>query len=325
MNAKKSLVVASVYVIVSILIFVSDVISLGQVQDISVSPAVTSLVLLIPLFLWYRQYKQLGQLSSKQKTDKYLVWMKVFTLFLLAMAVRIPFVLRLGMAFEKTAVVYLVVLTVAFVEKNSLSVYGFKTEHFTRSLLIGLAYYLIFGLVLFTTFFGLTYAFTGQMVIVAYDLFPSLFVFPFMTFCVGVSEEGLFRGYMQTHLERVFTKRKALLIQALLFGVWHFVWHISPFDIVGTTVHVSSTFIFGLIFGEFYKESGNLIPLMLAHGLVDTIGYGAVFNPELENMQTFLQGSQALSFIVSMSILALCTRFLARKAQVATNIHIEHS
>jgi len=320
MDIKRGLIVVSVYLGVSVLIFVSDFVPLGMVEDVSVSPAIFSLILLVPLFLWYMRIRRM--LSSEDEAEENVVWVEIFALFLLAMAVRIPFVLVMGMAFEKTAVIYLVVLTVALVKRNNLGVLGFRTEHFTRSLLIGLAYYLVFGIALFATFFGLIYAFTGHLVVSGYDLFPSLFVFPFMTFCVGVSEEGLFRGFIQTRLAKFYSERKALLVQALLFGVWHFIWHVSPFDSIGMLLHVSSTFVFGLVFGQFYRKSRNLIPLILAHGLVDTIGYGATFNPELEMTDPLVQGIQALSFITGIIILALCTKFLAGKAQVNAKTHV---
>ena len=99
----------------------------------------------------------------------------------------------------------------------------------------------------------------------------------------------------------------------MLFGVWHFVWHVLPFNLFEMGIHVLSTFLFGLVFGLFYRESGNLVPLILAHGLVDTVGYGAVFNPKLETMEILVQGFQAISFLVGIAILVLCTKFLARK------------
>lgn len=317
MNLQRSVITILIYLAVSALIFASDSIQLGSVYDISVSPAVFSLVLLIPLLLWYNRYKRQGTLSHEDKADRSPFWIEVFTLFSLAMVVRIPFVLLLGMAYEKTAVIYLLVLTVVFVERRSLGVFGFKSERLFRALLIGLAYYLIFAVSLFTAFFSLVYLFAGHWVIVSYDPFPSLFVFPFMTLCVGVSEEGLFRGFIQTRLAEVYTERTALLVQALLFGVWHFVWHVSPFNALGMIAHVSTTFIFGLAFGQFYRKAGNLVPLILAHGLVDTVGYGAVVNPELETMGLPTQSFQLISFLVGITILGVCTDLLARKVHVS--------
>jgi len=313
---EESLKVIVVSVAVSILVFLSGFIQVAKVSDLNVFPAVFSLVLLIPLFLWYRRYKRRVELSLTVEVDRDFVWAEVLGLFLFAMAIRIPMVLVLGMSYEKTAVVYMVVLTIALVKRNSLCAYGFRTQRFARSLTVGLAYFLAFAVPLFATSFGLVYIFTGKHLLTGYDPFPDLFVFPFMTFCVGVSEEGLFRGFMQTRLVRVYSRRRALLAQALLFGLWHFVWHVSPFNPVGMIFHVFVTFVFGLVFGYFYQESGNLVPLILAHGLVDSVGTGAIVNPELEQAEILVQSLQAPAFAVAMIILGLCTKFLAWKAKV---------
>ncbi len=317
MNSR-SLITISVYLAVSALIFASDSIQLGDVYDVSVSPAAFSLLLLIPLLLWHNRYKKQELPPHEGKADGSPFLIEAFTLFLLAMIVRIPIVLLLGMAYEKTAVVYLLVLTVVYIKRRSLGDFGFKSEHLLRALLVGLAYYLVFAVSMFTAFFGLVYLFAGHWVIVSYDPFPALFVFPFMTLCVGVSEEGLFRGFIQTRLAEAYTEKTALLVQALLFGVWHFVWHVSPFNPLGMIAHVSTTFIFGLAFGQFYRKAGNLVPLILAHGLVDTVGYGAVIHPELETMELLTQSFQLLSFLAGIIILGLCTDLLARK------IHTSH-
>ena len=318
-KAKETLIVAILYVAVSFLIFSSGFIEIAKVSDLSVLPAVVSLVLLVPLFFWYKRHKQRRELSSVVEVDGGFVWVEVLGLFLAAMAVRVPMVLVLGMSYEKTAVVYLVVLTAVLIKKNSLDVYGFRTERFARSLGVGLAYYLVFAVPLFATWWGLAYIFTGKTVLTGYNPLPDLFIFPFMTLCVGVSEEGLFRGFMQTRLAKVYSRKKALWSQASLFGLWHFVWHVSPFNPFEMTIHVFTTFIFGLVFGYFYQESGNLVPLVLTHGLVDTVGTGAVLNPELENAETLVQSLQAPAFAVAMIILALCTKFLARKARVTSD------
>lgn len=278
----------------------------------------------MPLFFWHRHYTKQRMLPLEDRVGKNRVWFEVFALFLLAMTVRIPFVLFLGMAYEKTAVVYLVVLTIVLVNNLDIRSLGFQTENFARSLLVGLVYYLAYGIALYGTFFALVYAVTGHVVIVGYDVGPSLFVFPFMVFCVGISEEGLFRGFMQTRLARIHTKRKALVIQALLFGFWHFIWHVTPFDPIGMSIHVSGSFIFGLVFGQFYTVSGNIIPLVLAHGLVDTIGYGAVLNPRLETMEIFVSGAELLSFLVGITILVLCTKFLGGKARILIHETTKH-
>lgn len=312
----KGIIVILVYFAVSILIFLSGFVPAGGVVDISFSPVILSLVLLVPLFVWYRLVgSKFGGKNAKEKIDRKQIIFDVLGLFVLSMVVRIPLVLIMGMSYEKTAVIYLVVLFAMLVRGLSMSSLGFKGKDFVRSILIGIVYYAFYAVALFGTFFASIYFLSGHLVVVSYDPVPALIVFPFMTLCVGVSEEGLFRGFMQTRLGRVFSERRALLIQAVLFGLWHFVWHVSPLDFFGMFIHVLYTFVFGLIFGQFFRVSRSLVPLILAHGLVDTVGYGAILNPELDSASPLVAGAQALSFLVGMIVLALSSKVLARHAR----------
>ena len=99
-----------------------------------------------------------------------------------------------------------------------------------------------------------------------------------MTFCVGINEEGFFRGYVQTHFEKFYSSKQAILIQSILFGVWHFVWDLHPFAPIHMTFYVGSTFLIGLVFGYFYSKTKNLVPLVFAHGLFNSIPQGVVEN-----------------------------------------------
>ena len=315
MSPKTGLTIVTVYTLVSLLVFASDLVQLGRIEDIELAPMMASLVLLIPLTLWYTKAQTQGA-ALDSKAGRRNIWSEVLVLFSLAMTVRIPFVLLLGMSFEKTPLIYLLALTVVLIKKADLGSFGFKTKKLGFSLLIGLVYYVIFAFFMFSFLLISVYLATGHLLIVGYDPLPPMLVFPFMTFCVGVSEEGLFRGFMQTRLSLAYSKRQALWIQAFLFGIWHFVWHIAPFDPIGMVAHVSSTLVFGLVFGHFFEISGNLAPLILAHGLVDTVEYGAVVNPQLDSMQISIQLLQALSFIVGIISLALLTKRLAAKTRV---------
>jgi len=215
---------------------------------------------------------------------------------------------------------YLIVLIVVWGLKMKMSVFGFRTEHFLRSLLIGVAYFLALAIPMFAVSFTLIYTYTGHLLITGLNTLSILIIFPFMTFCVGISEEGLFRGFIQVKLARVISERKALLIQALLFGAWHFIWHVAPFDFVGMAIYIFITFIFGLLFGQFFKEGRNLVPIILAHGLVDTIGYGTILNPNLNITDALVQSAEVVSYIIGFVILALSTNFLAKKARIPTTI-----
>lgn len=84
----------------------------------------------------------------------------------------------------------------------------------------------------------------------------------------GISEEIVWRGYIQTRLQYEFPNRAwaAIIIQAVLFGFWH-----------GVSVHTAFTALFGLIFGLVYVKTRRLIPIMISHWLGDVIGFSAMY------------------------------------------------
>ena len=132
-----------------------------------------------------------------------------------------------------------------------------------------------------------------------------------MTFCVGISEEGLFRGYVQTHLEK-FHMNGAIVFQAMLFGVWHFVWNLSPLDPIGMARYIGFTFFIGLIFGYFYSKSRNLVPLILAHGLWNSVPEGIVAGvAALETSQQML--IWVLPYLMSAALTFFFVKYVVRE------------
>lgn len=277
-------------------------------------PTALSILLLIPLYLWQKVYRNKVRLSPEINAsgkDALLSW--VFTLFALALAVRIPSVILFGMSYEKTALVYLVILTVLVIEKTDLPVFGFKTHRITKSLLNGLIFFVVLDGIIMLLFYSLVYAFTNQMPVQSYDVMPFLYAMPFMTLCVGISEEGFFRGYVQTHFERITNPRAAILIQAVLFGGWHFVWNLSPFDPLGMAEYVTTTFLIGLLFGYFYSKTRNLTPLVFAHGLWNSFPQGIGTNSAAFNsFRTSSLASQALAMFLPYTVSSVITFLLIR-------------
>jgi membrane protease YdiL (CAAX protease family) len=258
----------------------SAFLSPGQGEYLNSVPVAVSLLFLVPLYSWYRRQRRNGHLSKEvvvKSKGTVIFWVSI--VFILAVATRIPSVLVWGVPYEKTPVILLVVLTIILVEKTEPAAFGFTTRKFGLGLVYGLSFlFLLNGLTTGLTFL-LIYASTGQASVQAYNVSSFLFGLPFMTLCVGLSEEGLFRGYIQSHLEKSFTATTAIIGQAILFGAWHFVWNISPLDASAMVQYVTTTAFIGLFFGYFYGKTRNLTPLVLAHGLWDSIGLGIVENP----------------------------------------------
>ena len=238
-----------------------------------------SILLLIPILLWQQNYPEKEKLSKQvDGRDKGTILFWVFALFILALSVRIPSALLFGMSYEKTPLIYLIVFTIVVVEKTDISAFGFRTQNIGEAIFRGLIFYAILGGLTLLADYLLIYAFTNQTPFQSYVITTFLFAMPFHTLCVGVSEEGFFRGYAQTHLEKFYSTKKAILIQAVLFGIWHFVWNLNPFDPWGMVQYVAITFFMGLSFGYFYSKARNLASVVIAHGLWNSVQLGIVAN-----------------------------------------------
>jgi membrane protease YdiL (CAAX protease family) len=268
-----------VYFAVSALLLVSGFLFPPSKEFVDSVPVMLSIGLLLPIFLWYRKYGLKRALSGQVNgRGKSAVAFWILALFALAMIVRFPFVVAFRVPYEKTPLVYLLILTMAFVEKTRVSAFGLKTEGFNKALLCGVAYFGVFSFLPGLILALIAYGFLGQLLIQAFDFSSFFLAMPFMTLCVGLSEESLFRGYMQTHLERFYSKRRANLLQALLFGVWHVVWYVSTPRLYYIFGYVTVTFIVGLFYGYFYSKARNILPLIIAHGLHNSFLLGLQMN-----------------------------------------------
>jgi membrane protease YdiL (CAAX protease family) len=298
-----------VYFSVAVIIFSSGYFFRAENESIASIPVLLSVLLIIPIYIWCKTSNEKTEFSKETNgRDKNTVLSWIFMLFILALSVRIPSVLLFGMPYEKTPLIYLIILTVLIIEKADVSVFGFKTRNIGKSLLFGFLFSVILGGLASLSFYLMIYFFTSQVPVQSYNVLPFLLTMPFMTLCVGISEEGLFRGYMQTHLERFYSSKQAIVIQAILFGVWHFVWGLNPFDPVYMLSYVGGTFLVGLLFGYFYSKTRNLAPLVFAHGLFDSFPAGIMENQSaLDAFQTISPSFQGLTWILPYIISAVLT------------------
>jgi membrane protease YdiL (CAAX protease family) len=294
-------VVVAFFVVAMITMLFGYFFATGSSLSISNLPILVSLLLLIPLYVWEKNRAKTAELSKEvDGRNRRTVFFWILALFILALSIRIPSVLLLyGLPLEKTAVIYLTILTILVVEKTDISAFGFKIQRIGRSLLYGALFFILLDGIGLALTYVLFYTFTGQSPVQTYEALPFLSTVAFTTFCVAICEEGLFRGYMQTHLEKFYDSRKAILIQAALFGAWHFVWRLSPFDPFGMAQYVATTFIIGLFFGYFYSKTRNLVPLVFAHGLWDSVPQGII------ESKTATDALQIVSFQYQILTLAL--------------------
>lgn len=306
---KDVLNVLVVYFSVSALLLLSGFLFPSPNEFINSVPIVLSVFLLIPIFLWYKKYSMQTVLSQQLVgKNKRAVVFWILALFTLAMIVRFPSVLWFEIPYEKTPLVYLFTLTIVVVGKTDVSAFGLKTKGLGKALLFGLAYFAIFSFLPGLILYLLTYASLDQLIIQSYDFSSFILVMPFMILCVGISEEGLFRGYIQNYLERFYSQRRANLLQALLFGFWHIVWYVSIPDFFGMFGYIMTTFIFGLFFGYFYSKARNIAPLVIAHGLHNSFFRGIEMNQTaLEIIGNLPLVSQILIWLVPYILSSILT------------------
>lgn len=87
----------------------------------------------------------------------------------------------------------------------------------------------------------------------------------------GIGEELLFRGYVITRLERLgLSGWSIILLSALIFGLVHVPGY-------GWLNSLSKAIWFGIPTGAYFWYRRNLGPLMIAHALMDYIGFLLMF------------------------------------------------
>ena len=91
-------------------------------------------------------------------------------------------------------------------------------------------------------------------------------------------EELLVRGFLQHRLGGLTNPGAAVILQALIFAAAHF------YQGLGGMVNV---FVVGLVFGAIYRRCGrNLIPLFIAHGLIDSFAMTVFYLGEAERFMS---------------------------------------
>ena len=130
------------------------------------------------------------------------------------------------------------------------------------------------------------------------ELLLSTGLIPALSIAVAgpLAEELMFRGVIQTRLERAMPVWAAVVLQAVLFGVTH-----------GTPVQMAYAFLMGLVFGLLRSRTGSILPGFAAH---------AAFNAMNDPLGLFGGAAEswyalAVMAAVSAAGCVLCRRGLA--------------
>jgi membrane protease YdiL (CAAX protease family) len=260
-----------------------------------------TLILLIPLYLWYRRVRRVKPLREFRGESLWPVLGLSLLLFLLPMAVRILHNLYFESLDEKIPLTFLVLLTVVLVEGYAPSSFGFSSQKLLRHLALGLFLYVTFG---FVTTLGFTAIATGVNPFKDYDVPYFLLYLPSQLFAVALAEEALFRGYIQTKMSSVMGPMKAIFFQALLFGLWHIVGWIAPLNLGGMAFHFASGFLFAIVLGAYFRRTRNLAAPVLLHGLTNAVSGGATVG-----LLSIVEGSR-MPYMIAGGVVAIAVTVL---------------
>jgi hypothetical protein len=151
-----------------------------------------------------------------------------------------------------------------------------KGRYFFKNILIGLTSFAIFaGVVLLGGVLLGNYEFEPDILFSN----PTIFNLGWFLFIVmlipGIWEEVAFRGVIIPNLKRKYSQRSILIISAVAFGLAHslnFILVIFGGSPLNTILQLIYATCLGFAFGFMFLKTESLIPCILLHYLVDSVG-----------------------------------------------------
>lgn len=105
-----------------------------------------------------------------------------------------------------------------------------------------------------------------KRVVEGVPLHSKLYLVCIAPFTAGIFEEIIWRGYGISKLEPHLGLKKAAILQAVVFGLWH-----------GISLHTVITSFIGFVYGYVYAKRRKLLIISLAHIITDVIGFYLAF------------------------------------------------
>ncbi|MBY9020823.1 MAG: CPBP family intramembrane metalloprotease, partial [Candidatus Lokiarchaeota archaeon] len=88
----------------------------------------------------------------------------------------------------------------------------------------------------------------------------------------GIWEEVSFRGVISTLNLRKYSRTTVLIVVSILFGLFHYLNLIAGNDLVSTGIQVIYASLLGFLFGYLFIKTKSLIPSIIVHYLIDSLG-----------------------------------------------------
>ena len=106
----------------------------------------------------------------------------------------------------------------------------------------------------------------------------------------GIWEEIAFRGVLFQLNMRKYSLKITLILTSLLFGVAHFLNLIRGQSFSTTIMQVIFAAFLGFLFGYMYLKTNSLLPSIITHYLIDTVGmlFMNAYFPNFINLNLFL-------------------------------------
>lgn len=109
---------------------------------------------------------------------------------------------------------------------------------------------------------------------------PQLFAILSMAL-VGYVEELIFRGFLFRGLLKAHGPKTAVIVSAATFGMGHIINLLTGHGGSETAVQILFAVSLGFVFTLVVYKSGSLLPVILAHSLIDVFSRFAVDDPRL--------------------------------------------
>ncbi len=125
---------------------------------------------------------------------------------------------------------------------------GIKRENFFRNATIGIPLGIVFGMT--------EYLILGTQPLFSTFFYASISIF----FILGITEEVLFRGILQTSIEDI-NPTLAIVLSAIAFSIPHSIW-VNPLEYL-------FTFYVGVVLSVLYYRTGSLIGPIVIHIVIN--------------------------------------------------------
>jgi membrane protease YdiL (CAAX protease family) len=267
-------------------------------QGIFLMPILWSAVFCIPVgYLLFSEKKafNLPEEPPERKPSTFII--AFIGLFSLIMLFRTVIIWKYNGPYEKLSMIFFLIFQILLVERVSVAYYGLGVrapwDDWKKDLKY-IGYLMIIAILLLTPIIIIALIiFFPQVEVLAPQILPPnaiiLISFPFQAIAVGISEELMFRGYLQENLKE-FDKNSnkkshfyfLIILNSFIFGCFHIPWYIEfsettfftipPANIGPMVTRVLSTGAFGFLMCLIYEYTGSLRITILIHGLWNTLG-----------------------------------------------------